>query len=247
MKTINKVFFRFFSTVTIGIFLISFSYASSDNQKIALKFNDQTMSADLEHVALGQILEQIKSEKGIWFEAYKSVLEKKISVSFENLKLEEGVRRILADVGHALLFDEDKRLSGIIVIGENNSKALSALNADRYNKKTPDENPFVGFTDQKNPFRILQKALKNQRGLLHPKGDQGTELNNIEEIRQIFESAKNRLTEQLQQSSGDKTAEGSLQSTDNPFSAKDSSGTEKVISNPFFPLFGSNPKSLQTE
>jgi hypothetical protein len=155
MKTINKVLLRFFSAVIIGIFLISFSYASSDNQRIDIKFNGQTMSADLEHVALRLILEKIKSEKGMWFKGNESVLEERVSVQFKDFPVQEGLKRILFDINHVLFFDYDKKLVGVFIVGKEDAGRAVSRHAATSAGKGLLSQPGKEAKDSKNPFEIF--------------------------------------------------------------------------------------------
>ena len=133
MKIINKYLIRVLALGIIGLFLIASGYASTDNQRMDIVFNDQTMSADLENVTLRQILEKIKSEKGMWFTGNEPVLEERVSVQFKNSPMQEALQRILFDINHVLFFDNDEKLVGVIILGKDEaggSISLPAITSD---------------------------------------------------------------------------------------------------------------------
>jgi hypothetical protein len=170
MKKLIKILLKFFSAVIIGIFLISFSYAASDNQRIDIKFNGQTMSADLDHVTLGQILEKIKSEKGMWFKGNESVLEERVSVQFKDFPLQKGLKRILFDINHVLFFDYDKKLVGVFIVGKEDAgrsvsrhaatSAKNGLSLQPGKEAKDSKNPFELFSDESSPGHPWTKAAE---------------------------------------------------------------------------------------
>jgi len=77
-----------------------------------------TISANLEGVPLGEILEQIKMQANICYRGNEPLLEQKVSVRFKYLPVEDGVKRILAPFNYSLVFDDNGGLAGVILLGK---------------------------------------------------------------------------------------------------------------------------------
>jgi len=109
-----------FAVCCIFIFfcLGSFCSISSGKEEIDVKVKGQMMSAELQGVSLRLVLEKLEREKGIWFKGDESVLEEKVSIRFEDLPLQEGLRRILSDINHVLVFDGDNGVVGLFILGK---------------------------------------------------------------------------------------------------------------------------------
>jgi len=95
-------------------------------------------SAEITGVPLQRVLEHLSDEEGIWFEAHKSLATHKVSVHFEGLSLEEGLRRILAGLDYSLEFDGEGNPSGIVIIGEEQStRARGRVKAPTARRRVP--------------------------------------------------------------------------------------------------------------
>jgi hypothetical protein len=177
MKIINKLLLQsFLSTIVVCIPLIAPSHASTDDQRIDLKFNGQTMSADLKDVSLKLILEKIKSERGMWFRGSESVLAERVSVQFKDSPMQEALKRILFDINYVLFFDSNNKLVGAVILGrvaEANATPLPADTGSRleFSSQTVKENgnnPFAGLSSalSKNPPKAkrLKQAITQMVG-----------------------------------------------------------------------------------
>jgi len=97
-----------------GLFLPSLSIAYS----VDLTFKGETLSANLKEVPLKTVLEKISREKGVWIKGNDSVLEEKVSIEFRELSLTDGLKRIRAPMNYSLVFDLERNLVGVIIIGK---------------------------------------------------------------------------------------------------------------------------------
>jgi len=155
MGKMPKIFVVFF---TFGYFCLgSFYSASSGKEEIALEFHGQIMSAELQGVSLRLILERLEREKGIWFKGDQSALEESISVRFDNIPLHEGLRRILSNINHVLVFDQERGLVGLFILGKQDHgkptgqdaaiAAQRSLSSKPVEEDTVDRYPFEAFSD----------------------------------------------------------------------------------------------------
>jgi hypothetical protein len=99
-------------------FLNGFSPTPAQGKTISLTFEDDTISADLKDARLGDILENLNKERGIWWKGQESVLEEKITVQFTKLSLKEGIERILGSMNHCLIFEQERGLVGVFLAGK---------------------------------------------------------------------------------------------------------------------------------
>ena len=117
-------------TISCGIALF-LSGLTLPNWSIAtgadLVFKEDTLSANLDGVSLKVLLEKISREKGIWIKGKGSVLEGKVSLQFRDLSLRDGLRRILAQYNHSLVFNRAGRLIGLYVVEKGNSQTAGTL------------------------------------------------------------------------------------------------------------------------
>jgi hypothetical protein len=104
--------------LTGTFFLCIISAVAAREGGVDFTVEGEVLSANLKEIPLKDILEKLEREKGIWFKGDKSVFAERISVQFTGLPLEEGMKRILASMNYSLLFDEESRLIGVIIIGQ---------------------------------------------------------------------------------------------------------------------------------
>lgn len=113
----DKAFIIISFTISVyfsGFFLPNWSIANC----VDLIFEKETLSANLKEVPLKVVLEKISREKGIWIRGKGSVLEGKVSLQFQDLSLHDGLKRILAQCDHSLVFNQAGRVIGLYIVGK---------------------------------------------------------------------------------------------------------------------------------
>ena len=108
----------FIILIAFLFFLNGFSPTQAQGKTINLTLENDTISADLKNARLGDILENLNKERGIWWKGQESVLEEKVTVQFAKLSLREGIERILGSMDHCLIFEQDKGLVGVFLTGK---------------------------------------------------------------------------------------------------------------------------------
>lgn len=91
---------------------------SVEDTGIDMVFNNRSVSTNLQNISLRLILEKLKKAEGISYTGEESLLEKKISIRFNNLPLESAMERIMSRINHVFFYDRNKRLVGILILGE---------------------------------------------------------------------------------------------------------------------------------
>jgi len=149
---------KIFTACCISMFFLgSFFSISSGEGELDVDFQGQIMSAELQGVSLRLILERLEREKGIWFKGDQSALEESISVRFDNIPLHEGLRRILSNINHVLVFDQERGLVGLFILGKKDHgkptgqdaaiAAQRSLSLKPVEEDTVDRYPFEAFSD----------------------------------------------------------------------------------------------------
>jgi hypothetical protein len=104
------------------LLLLCFDASKAPAQRVnpVLEFTGDTLSASVERVKLGIVLEQIERETRIWFKGSRGVFEKEVTAEFSDLALEEGIRKILRSLSlnHSCIFDSQRQLIGVYLYGE---------------------------------------------------------------------------------------------------------------------------------
>jgi type II secretory pathway component GspD/PulD (secretin) len=83
-----------------------------------MTIQDSRMSADLNGVSLMNVAEDIYSQLGISFRADDSLMQRRVSVAFKDLPIEQAIKRILAGTSYILLFDSQGRVSQVMVMSK---------------------------------------------------------------------------------------------------------------------------------
>lgn len=83
------------------------------------------MTADLKEASLISVARDIERQSGISFKGDESLLEERVSVAFEDLPLEHGIKRILATLNYSLLFDSRGEISEVTIMSEGSAAAGS--------------------------------------------------------------------------------------------------------------------------
>jgi hypothetical protein len=116
-------------------------------ESVGFEVKGELISADLNDVPLIDILNKLKSAKGIWFKAESSQLGEKVSARFQNLPLERGLRRILASQDYCLHFDTTGKLVGISLIKKDMKEVQRGMNY-----RSPEPPRSMPFTPTMPPY-----------------------------------------------------------------------------------------------
>ena len=102
-----------------------------------VKVEGDRISVDAKGIALGELVKEIKNSTGIEFELSKTLMEKKISVSFKELSLPEGLKKIIDPLNYAVVYDPSGMISKVIIIDTNEDSKMTA-NAKKVDESFPD-------------------------------------------------------------------------------------------------------------
>jgi hypothetical protein len=171
MKSIKTLIICF---IACSFFLCTFSAAWSEKGNIDFKLEGHTLSANLKEIPLKFILERLEKERGIWFQGDEALFEEEVTVQFKDLTLQDGLKRILSSMNYCLLFDQDKKLNGMILIGKKKpDRAIAKGRAVRAGRSISSRTPRKHITNREvfkvarnipppgGPVRVTAKELKN--------------------------------------------------------------------------------------
>jgi hypothetical protein len=86
----------------------------------AVSVKEGLLSVNLKDTSLLDVARDIEKQSGVWFRGDETLFQEKISVTFINLPLEEGLKRILTNLNYSLMFDNKHKVAGVMVMGEVN-------------------------------------------------------------------------------------------------------------------------------
>jgi hypothetical protein len=135
-----------------------FSFALAKEGTMDLKFQGKTLSADVNKVPLKAILEELKKEKGIWFEGDEALFEEKVSVQFRDLALLDGVKRILAHLNYSLMFDKNQSLVGVIILGRLDPSHRNVRSRKEPPKGTNSQEPSSDVSPGSDMFKVVPNS-----------------------------------------------------------------------------------------
>lgn len=121
-----------------------------------------SISADLKNAVLADVLKDIEAQRKIWFKGEKSLLEEKVSVSFSNLSLNEGIKRILAGMNYMVVFDPKGQPAGINIVGKKTPGPSLAGSAGQSSSQTAAQAPKAFPAVQSSP-EVAQKPEPSNR------------------------------------------------------------------------------------
>jgi hypothetical protein len=98
------------------------------SQKGNMIIKNGMFSVEYDNIPLGEILNQIKDQNNIWFESDEVLLDEKISVRFEDLSLEEGMKRILNSINFVLVYHNNGTLAGVMLFNKSNTQRKTIEN-----------------------------------------------------------------------------------------------------------------------
>jgi hypothetical protein len=91
-----------------------------------VSFKDGLLSVNLKETSLLDVARNIEKQSGVWFRGDEALFQEKISVAFNDLPLEEGLKRILANLNYSLMFDNKNTVAGVMVMGGGTAVAQPA-------------------------------------------------------------------------------------------------------------------------
>jgi hypothetical protein len=102
------------------------SIYSIDSENVQIRGDHISVQAN--GIKLGELLKEIKNSTGIEFELRGSLMNKQISVSFKELSLLKGIKKIIYPLNYAIVYDSGEMISKVIIIDQSNTSTMTAYN-----------------------------------------------------------------------------------------------------------------------
>jgi hypothetical protein len=102
----------------VACFFIFFLFCPNAFCAEAVTVKDGLLSVNLKDTSLLDAARDIEKQSGVWFRGDETLFQEKISVTFTDLPLEEGLKRILTNLNYSLMFDTKHKVAGVMVMGE---------------------------------------------------------------------------------------------------------------------------------
>jgi len=115
-----------FALLTCALIFGTFCPASSGDVYIDFKTKARTLSVNFKDVPLKDILDKLKKKTGIWVKGSESLLGGNISAKFDNMPLQDSLKRILSSINYSLVFGSNDKLEGVVIIGKGKSRPTTA-------------------------------------------------------------------------------------------------------------------------
>lgn len=84
----------------------------------AVSVKNDLLSASVRDTSLLEVARDIQKQSGVWFRGDETLFQEKISVTFNDLPMEEGLKRILTNVNYSFIYDAKNKIAGVVVMGE---------------------------------------------------------------------------------------------------------------------------------
>jgi hypothetical protein len=147
------------------MFLLSPSLAPGQDQgpELLVDYNRGLLSLSVENVNLKHVLTAVAEETGIsvW---YPEDLEKSITNDFNDLSLQQGLRRILRGMNYALIYSPSKGkkrgevLSSVFVLSKQGSRSRQTFRSSA-RPKTPEQRRAAAIESCRRRLDILEQQL----------------------------------------------------------------------------------------
>ena len=107
----------FFTGLMVSFFVGFFGYQYALCAE-AVSVKEGLLSVNLKDTSLLEVARDIEKRSGVWFRGDETLFQEQISVTFNDLTLEEGLKRILTNLNYSLMFDTKNKVAGVMVMGE---------------------------------------------------------------------------------------------------------------------------------
>lgn len=108
---------RFYASLMVSCVLF-FSLPPSRLCAQPVSFKNDLLSVSFRDISLLEVARDIERQSGVWFRGDETLFQERVSVAFNDLPFEEGLKRILANLNYSLVFDAKNKVAGVVVMGQ---------------------------------------------------------------------------------------------------------------------------------
>ncbi len=126
MKEIHSITKKY-TIFALLLFLFLCRNISASIDSIAegkVKIEDDSISIQVKDITLGKLLKEIEEKVEVEFKLKKSLLEKKVSVSFRELSLSEALKKIIYPLNYSIIRDENGKINKVFIIDQGDPRTI---------------------------------------------------------------------------------------------------------------------------
>ena len=155
------------------VFLLSFAAALSHASDISIIYNGSRLSAHVSGARLIDVMKTLSDQCGVTVSVDSSIQSQKISVQFDNVKLEDGVKRLVNPYNSAMIFTKETDPEGRdnfylsqLKVFDEDSAAATYVNVSEMDKKqdqSVERTSFSGETYRAKEMADRIRSTPNER------------------------------------------------------------------------------------
>ena len=159
-----------FALVLISIYLIINVQAPSASTTARVDYDGKRLSVHADGVALGELLSMVEKQTGVRFSYDDSLAETIVYANFENNVLADGIKRILSQLNHAIVYDGSGDIRTVLIVGCQMASLESQGNQEELYASQPENDISVTLSEQEEamPFSVQGPGQEPDVHLLPP-------------------------------------------------------------------------------
>ena len=156
---LNLSMLTFIGCLLCGLIRVFAAEAATD----AIRIDGSKISVNIEDMGLKEVFEAINKQRKFRVQGDSDLLDRKISIRFQNLTFQEGLRRILNQANYVLMFDGKYQPSGVILM--DGGKPMDARDAGGTvalpDLPEPADEEIGGMENMENPIGEAEGLFEN--------------------------------------------------------------------------------------
>ncbi len=113
-----------------------------------VKYDGKRLSVQADGVALGQLLSEVEKQTGVRFSYDDFLAETVVYANFENNTLADGIKRILSQLNHAIVYDGSGDIRTVLVVDRQMASLQSQRNQGELYASQPENDISVTLSEQ---------------------------------------------------------------------------------------------------
>ena len=159
-----------FTFILLSIsFIISFQNSSAATTA-RVDYDRNRLSVHADGIALGELLSMVEKQTGVRFSYDDLLAETIVYANFENNVLADGIKRILSQLNHAIVYDGSGGIRTVFIVGRQMASSESQRNQGKLYASQPENDISVTLSEQEEavPFSVQTPGQEPDVHLLPP-------------------------------------------------------------------------------
>ena len=132
--------------------------AYANQKELEIQFTEKTLSVHITSMSLKDVCDRIKQKKAIWFSGSEELLKEKVTVQFENLAIDKGLKRILSRMNYTFIYNRHNVLITVIIIGTKDGKSTQTQTIANFKTNNDSLNHASDRYADSESFEIIPNA-----------------------------------------------------------------------------------------